>query len=53
MIDEHIEYLNELRESGIVNMVGATPHLCNAFPELSKGEARDVLLYWMQSFKRA
>ena len=48
--DEHLEYLDELRESGDTNMFGARPYLQREFPTLSKQEARDVLHYWMQSF---
>ena len=31
--EEHLEYLDELRESGITNMYGARPYLINEFPE--------------------
>ena len=47
--DEHLEYLDELRESGTTNMFGATPYLQNEF-FLDKNEARTVLKYWMNSF---
>jgi hypothetical protein len=48
--DEHLEYLDALRESGLTNMFGASPWLMNAFRKLSKDEAGDVLTYWMRSF---
>lgn len=48
--DEHLEYLDELRESGDTNMFGARPYLMLEFPDLSKDEASKVLVYWMQSF---
>lgn len=47
---EHLKFLNELRESGRVNMFGARPYLHEAFPELSKKETQDVLEYWMRTF---
>ena len=48
--DERLEYLDDLRESGITNMFGARPYLQDAFPALSEGEASEVLGYWMKSF---
>ena len=48
--DEHLEYLDELRESGATNMFGATPYLIQNFPELSKSDAKKVLFYWMENF---
>lgn len=49
--DDHLEYLDALRESGVTNMFGATPYLEKAFKPLKKdNKARDVLLYWMSSF---
>ena len=50
--DEYIKYLNELRESGKVNMYGAVPYLQKRFPELMHDpkEARYVLNAWMASF---
>ncbi len=50
LVDNHLEYLNNLRESGATNMFGARPFLINAFPELSKKEASEVLAYWMDTF---
>ena len=47
--DEHLEYLDDLRESGATNMFGARPWLMNAF-EMDDEDARTVLLYWMKSF---
>jgi hypothetical protein len=50
MNDRYFAYLNALRESGIINMYGAAPHLAAAF-SLSRSEARDIVLKWMESFK--
>ena len=47
--DEHLDYLNELRESGETNMFGATPYLMQEF-SLNMKEAKEILLYWMESF---
>ena len=47
--DEHLEYLDELRESGITNMFGAAPFLEEDFC-LSRADAKEILMYWMKSF---
>ena len=46
---EYFNYLNELRDSGVTNMFGATPYLMDEFA-LSQNEARDILGKWMESF---
>mgnify|MGYP006893262476 CR=1 FL=1 len=43
-------FLDDLRESGITNMWGAGVYLQEVF-EVTKIEARDVLLEWMKTFK--
>ena len=48
--DEHLEYLDELRESGDTNMWGAAAYLHSEFGNLTSKEAREVLFYWMDSF---
>lgn len=56
--DEMLEYLDDLRESGVTNMLGAGPYLEEAFPILGSDlpsfhswpKARDVLSYWMKTF---
>lgn len=47
--DDHLEYLDDLRESGITNMYGAVPYLREAF-DLSRQDASAILSYWMKSF---
>ena len=47
---EHLEYLDDLHDSGAVSMYGARPHLLTEFPELTKAEAASVLHYWMRTF---
>src|SRR5690348_537438 len=47
--DEHLEYLDELRESGVTNMFGAAPYLAAAYA-LDIKTARAYLGYWMRTF---
>lgn len=47
--DEHLNYLDNLRESGITNMFGAAPYIEKRF-KVSQVLARKILLYWMESF---
>jgi hypothetical protein len=48
--EEYKGFLDALREIGSVNMFGATPYLEETYPELTKKEARQVLLDWMNTF---
>lgn len=48
--EEHLEFLDELRESGVTNMLGARRYILYEFPDLSKQEAGEVLIYWMKTF---
>ena len=48
--DEHLECLDELRESGEINMYGARPYLVNTFPYLTNKRASEILQYWKDSF---
>ena len=48
--EEHLEYLDDLRESGETNMFGASPYLEKEFPELTRQEAIQVVSYWMKTF---
>ncbi len=47
--DEHLEYLDDLRESGITNMYGASPYLAREF-DLDTTTSRAYLAYWMRTF---
>ena len=47
--DDMLTFLDALRESGATNMFGAGPYVAEAFG-LDKREARDVVLYWMDTF---
>lgn len=46
----YFEFLDDLRESGVTNMFGATPYLRKAFKGLSEKEARSILTEWMKTF---
>ena len=46
---EHKDYLDELRESGIVNMFGAGMYLQDDF-EMTKYDANRILIQWMEEF---
>ena len=50
--DEHLDFLDILRESGETNMFGAAPYLRAEFDELTKTEATKITVYWMQTFPR-
>jgi len=50
LLDEHLEYLDELRESGDTNMWGAKPYLISEFPDLENKEAGNIISYWMTTF---
>jgi len=47
--DEHLEYLDALRESGATNMFGAGPYLVEQF-NVTRSESHTILGYWMKSF---
>jgi len=48
--EEMLLYLNDLRESGIINMFGAGIYLQDEF-SLNRQDAKVVLMYWMKNFK--
>lgn len=47
--DEHLVYLDGLRESGVTNMFGAGPYLVRIF-KVSRVESHEILGYWMDTF---
>ncbi len=47
---EVLEYLNDLRDSGDVNMFGAPPYVQQRFG-LSRNESRKLVTLWMNNFK--
>ena len=48
---EHIDYLNRLRDLGIVNMFGAGSYLEENF-DMNSREAKNILLAWMELKKK-
>ena len=46
---EHLEFLDRLRESGVTNMYGAGRYLVEAF-DLTRADAAEVLGHWMRTF---
>ena len=46
---EIMEFLNELRDSGTINMFGATSYIQNEYP-IEKQEATRILKLWMNNF---
>lgn len=50
-VDKHavFEFLNELRESDVTNMFGASPYVQEAF-DISGREAKAFLLQWITTF---
>ena len=49
LTDEHLDYLDDLRESGATNMFGARPYIAQAF-DLDSETAGKYLAYWMRTF---
>ena len=47
--DEHLTYLDNLRESGVTNMFGAGSYVQSEFA-LSSQEAQHIMSYWMETF---
>lgn len=44
---KYFNYLERLRQSGVTNMLGAAPYLFQAFRELARDKARDIVWRWM------
>lgn len=49
MLEEYFEFLDDLRESGEINMFGAARVLQEHY-DLVKYEARDIVSAWMEQF---
>lgn len=49
--DEHLIFLDDLRNSGQTNMFGAASYVEDEFGVNAK-EAKRILMYWMKSFGR-
>lgn len=49
--DEHLKFLDDLRELGITNMFGARQYLMEAFDITDSRRAGKILTYWMTAFE--
>lgn len=49
LTQEHIDFLNELRDSGETNMFGAGPYVQEEFG-VDRREARAIVQKWMAQF---
>lgn len=47
--DEHLAYLDDLRESGVTNMYGAASYVEDEFG-IEPKPAKEILVYWMRTF---
>jgi len=47
---EHLQFLDNLRESGETNMYGSPRYLREGFSELTKNDASEIVSYWMKTF---
>jgi hypothetical protein len=50
-LDEMLVYLDDLRESGITNMYGATAWLTKEYG-LNRRDAKSVLTHWMTTYEK-
>lgn len=48
--EDHLTYLDDLRESGVTNMFGSGDYLQRDF-NVDRHEAKQIVLYWMGSFE--
>lgn len=48
--NDHLSFLDDLREDGVTNMFGAGSYLQEEFPDLTDEQARKVVSYWMKTF---
>lgn len=49
MAEKHLEYLDDIRESGVTNMYGSPAYLERDFG-LSEKEAGDIFIEWKDTF---
>ena len=50
-MEGYFEFLDDLRESGDINMYGAAGVLVEVF-DITKQEAREILSAWMKQFRK-
>jgi RNA polymerase sigma factor (sigma-70 family) len=49
--EEHLEYLDRLRENTKINMFDTIPYIIKEFPDLSREKAQVILCYWMMTYQ--
>ena len=47
--NDHLGYLDSLRDSGVTNMLGAASYVQRHF-DVPKKESVDILKYWIKTF---
>ena len=52
IVESAFNYLDILCETGATNMYGATPYLIEDNPDLTRGQAKEILIGWMKSFNK-
>lgn len=50
-INPVFRFLFHLQTIGVTNMCAATPYIQKAFPKLSKAEADNMLMFWMEHYR--
>jgi len=50
--DEHLEYLDDLKDSNEINMMGASSYVEEEFG-VYRMEAKKIVQYWMKTFGKA
>lgn len=50
--NDHLVFLDDLRDSGATNMFGARPYLLDEFTDLSDEQAKEIVMYWMKTFSK-
>lgn len=48
--EKHLKFLDNLRDSGKINMYEAIPYIEKAYPKLSWVESSKILSYWMKTY---
>ncbi len=50
LTSEHLFYLDNLRESGIINMSGSPAWVARRFKGISADQADEIVQFWMNTF---
>lgn len=50
--EEYFKVLDEIRNSGLVNMFGSAKPLRDMFPDLSREESKSIVIQWMKSYHK-